>query len=377
MDIGNRKISARQLGRMAVYDYFPLTTLILPVMLSKSVGMDGFFALSAGGVAGYALLLLVLSQEQWMRKRGQSYGDFLQTCFGGWLTRLILLVYLAALWFGTAYGLQLLCSVSEQYLIRDTSARVILAVIVFLAVFGLWGGVESRGRMYELVFWFVLLPFLFLLILAGQNVEPDRWVPVFCAEGPQFFKHSYLVFAFLMGSICLPMRSENISEHADTARVMKQVYIFCISVNLVLFLLLTGIFGAPTVATMDHAVLTLTAMVKVPGGFLERQDAFLCGIWLISLFAFVENMMYAMTWCMKRMRGTQEYRGTLYIAGALVYVLALAMHDSVRLVSWLGTCYVQYVVPVLVGIVLVSYILMKWREKKSLQGNETCGEENG
>ena len=111
--------------------------------------------------------------------------------------------------------------------------------------------------------------------------------------------------------------------------------------------------------------------------FLFAVVGIIVGIWLISLFAFVENMMYAMTWCMKRMRGTQEYRGTLYIAGALVYVLALAMHDSVRLVSWLGTCYVRYVVPVLVGIVLVSYILMKWREKKSLQGNETCGEENG
>lgn len=43
MNIENEKISGRQLGRLVFYDYFALTTLLMPGMLAKAVGMDAFF----------------------------------------------------------------------------------------------------------------------------------------------------------------------------------------------------------------------------------------------------------------------------------------------------------------------------------------------
>ena len=383
MNIENNKISGRQLGRMVFYDFFALTTLVLPGMLAEAVGMDGFFALSAGCVVGYGLLLLVLVQMGKMHKRGQDYFTYLLDHFGRLLTFLILIVYLLTALFGAAYGLRLLCDISRQYLIRDTSAWLVLAVITVLAVYGLCAGLESRGRMYELVFWFVLLPLLFLFFLAAHNVEPDRWVPVFRAEGVQFLKNSYLVFSFFMSSAFLPMLAEGVSEHADVARVVKQGFAFGVCVNLALFLVLTGIFGAPTVATMKEAALTLTAMVKVPGGFLERQDALLCGIWLVSIFAFVENALYYAVWCLKKMSRKNENGRLLPGVGVFVYALALCMYRSQRFASRLTRVYARTAVPVLVGIVLVAYILSVWRGKKiparkntTLSGKKTgCREE--
>ena len=364
MNIENRKISGRQLGRMIFYDYFALSTLILPGMLAKAVGMDGFFALAAGCVAGYGLLLLVLVQMRRMRKSGQDYFTYLLDHFGRLLTFIILIVYLLTALFAAAYGLRLLCDISRQYLIRDTPAWLVLVVIVVLAVYGLCTGLEDRGRMYELVFWFVLLPLLFLFFLAAHNVEPDRWVPVFRAEGVQFLKNSYLVFAFFVSSAFLPMLAEGVSEHADVARVVKQGFAFSVCVNLALFLVLTGIFGASTVATMKEAALTLTAMVKVPGGFLERQDALLCGIWLVSIFAVVENALYYALWCLKKMSRKNENGWLLPGAGVFVYVLALCMYRSERFASQLSRVYARTAVPVLVGIVLVACILWIWRNKK-------------
>ena len=149
--------------------------------------------------------------------------------------------------------------------------------------------------------------------------------------------------------------------------------------NLALFLVLTGIFGAPTVGTMREAVLTLTAMVKVPGGFLERQDALLCGIWLVSMFAFVENALYFAVWCLKKMGRKNENGWLLPGAGAFVYVLAMCMYRSGRFVSQLTRIYARTLVPVLVGIMLVAYILSVWRSKKiPAQKNTTrSGERSG
>lgn len=363
MKIDNHKISGRQLGRLVFYDFFALTTLLLPGILAKTAGMDGFFALAAGGAAGYVLLLLVSVQIRRMRLARQDYFTYLRACFGKLLTAVILVVYLLTALFGAAYGMYLLCDITRQYLIRDIPAWLVLAVLAALAVYGLFTGIEGRGRMYEILFWFVLLPFFFLFLLAAHNVEPDRWVPVFCAEGSQILKSSYLVFTFLAGSVFLPMLSEGVYEHADMTRVLKQGFLFSVCANLALFLVLIGIFGTQTVATMKEAVLAMTAMVKVPGGFLERQDALLCGIWLISIFAFVENALYYAVWCMKRLGGKRARGWFLPAAAVCVYVLALCMYRSGRVVSMLSHIYLEIVVPVLVGIVLVAYILSKMKYK--------------
>ncbi|MBO5154460.1 MAG: endospore germination permease [Eubacterium sp.] len=364
MNIENNKISGRQLGRLIFYDFFALTTLLLPGMLAKEVGMDGFFVLAAGCAAGYGLLLLVLVLIRRMRQAEQDYYMYLLEHFGKLLTIAILFIYLLTALFGAAYGLRFLCDITRQYLIRDTPAWLVLAVIALLAVYGLCAGLESRGRMYEILFWFVLLPIFFLFFLAVRNVEPDRWVPVFRAEGISFMKNSYLVFAFFMSSAFLPMFTEGVSEHADVPRVLKQGFVFSVCVNLALFLVLTGIFGAPTVATMEEAVLTLTALVKVPGGFLERQDALLCGIWLVSVFAFVENALYYAVWCLKKISRKKESGWLLPGAGVFVYVLALCMYRSERFTSQLSRVYLRIAVPVLVGILLVAWILSVWRNKK-------------
>lgn len=381
MDIENNRISGRQLGRLVFYDYFALTILVLPGIVAKAAGMDGFFALAAGCAAGYGLLLLVLVSMKEMRRDGKTYDSYLRGYLGSFLTAMILLAELLTALFGAAYGLHLLCAISRQYLIRETPAWLVLAILTGLAVYALSAGIESRGRMYEMLFWFVLIPLLLLFFLAAHNVEADRWVPVFCTAGAKMFKSSYVVFAFFAGSVFLPMLMENVSERANAARVIKQGFLFSTCANLILFLLLTGIFGARTVATMDEAVVTLTAMVKIPGGFFERQDALLCAILLVSMFAFVENMFGYAFWCMKKISVTIQsrserncegierspksaHRWCLPVAGAVLYALAVCMQRSRSFRILLARIYLQIVVPVLVGMVLVVCMLSLWNNRR-------------
>lgn len=354
MNIENDKISGRQLGRMIFYDFFGLTSLALPGYLAKTAGMDGFFCLAAGFGAGYLFLLAVISQ---MKRMGKGYQPYLRERFGTVLTAAVLLCYFFIALFGAAYGLRLLGDVIRQYLIKDTPMWLVLGVLAVLAAYGLGAGLECRGRLYEALFWFVVLPLVLLFLLAMVSVEPEGWVPVFRADGKGFAAGSYVVFAFLMGSAFLPMLSEGLAEHADTARVLKQSFIFSMCINLVLFLLLAGIFRVPTMAVMEEPALTLTAMVKVPGGFLERQDALLCGIWFVSVFAFVENSLYYLVWCMRKISKKTENGWFLFGAAVLVYALAFAMHRSGEFTDILVHNYLWIAVPVLVFAVLLAGVL--------------------
>lgn len=354
MNIENDKISGRQLGRMIFYDFFGLTTLMLPGYLAKTAGMDGFFCLVAGFAAGYLLLLLVLAQ---MRRMQQGYQLYLRARFGRFFTVLVLICYFLIALFGAAYGLRLLGNVIRQYLIKDTPMWLVLGVLAVLAAYGLLAGLECRGRLYEAVFWFVVLPLIILFLLAMINVEPDGWVPVFHTDGGGFAAGSYVVFAFLMSAAFLPMLIDHVAGGAHVTRVLKQSFVFSMCMNLVLFLLLAGIFRVPTMAVMEEPALTLTAMVKVPGGFFERQDALLCGIWFISVFAFVENTLYYLTWCMQKISGKKETNWFLFAAGVLVYALALAMYRSKGLTDMLVHEYLLIAVPLLVIVVCLAGVL--------------------
>ena len=354
MNIENEKISGRQLGRMVFYDFFGLTTLVLPGYLAKQAGMDGFFCLVLGSLAGYLFLLLVLSQ---MKRMGQGYEPYLTQRFGRILTVLLLLCYFFIALFGAAYGLCTLGEVIGRYLIRDTSMWLIFGVLAVLAVYGLSAGLECRGRLYEVVFWFVALPLVFLFALSMYNVEPEGWLPVFAAGGRQLAGGSYVVFGFLMSVAFLPMLAGDIAQGTDTTRVLKQSFAFSMCMYLVLFLLLAGIFRTPTMAVMEEPALTLTAMVKVPGGFFERQDALLCGIWFVSIFAFVENALYYGVYCARKICRKREQGCFLFGAGLLVYVLGLAMHCSRAFMDTLARYYLVAAVPLLVIVALLGGVL--------------------
>ncbi len=363
MNIENDRISGRQLGRMVFYDFFGLTTLVLPGYLARRAGMDGFFCLVLGFFAGYLFLLAVLAQMKRMRT---DFPTYLSQRFGKVLTAVLLLCYLLTALFGAAYGLRMLADVIRKYLIRDTSMWLILGVLTVLAVYGLSAGLECRGRLYEVVFWFVALPLLILFFLSMFNVEPEGWLPVFAAEGGALAEGSYVVFALLMSVAFLPMLSEDVAKGADVPHVLKVSFVFSMCLNLALFLLLAGIFRTPTMAVMEEPALTLTAMVKVPGGFFERQDALLCGIWFVSVFAFVENALYYGVYCTRKICKRKEAGFFLFGAGLLVYVLALAMHGSPAFLDALARWYLRAAVPLLVTVTLLACILPAW-----------CGREKG
>ena len=66
-------------------------------------------------------------------------------------------------------------------------------LILGLVWYGLLSGIEGRARVYELLFWFILIPLFIMLASALDEVKTDYWNPVFLRE-KRFFAGSYYVF---------------------------------------------------------------------------------------------------------------------------------------------------------------------------------------
>lgn len=285
----NNQISGRQVFRLLTYDFLGMGTLLLPTMLADTAGRDGIFCILAGILATFLYLKLLRYLLKGMKT---SYPDFLkQKCgkicgyvlWGGYFLYFILMA---------SYTAYLFSTLMLNGLVENVSFYLVLLLILLLAFYGMAGGIEGRARVYEILFWFLMIPLFLMLFAACREVKPAYWSPVFVADGKEVLSGSYYVlFCYSMVSIVLFLK-EYVADRRKCVGAAEKAVWFSGGVFAVLYLILIGLFGVEALAQMKFPAVTMMSRVQVTGGFLKRTDAFMFSIWFFTLYAMLNSMVF-------------------------------------------------------------------------------------
>lgn len=285
----NNQISGRQVFRLLTYDFLGMGTLLLPTMLADTVGRDGIFCILAGILSTFLYLKLLRYLLKGMKT---SYPDFLkQKCgkvcgyvlWGGYFLYFILMA---------SYTAYLFSTLMLNGLVENVSFYLVLMLILLLAFYGMAGGIEGRARVYEILFWFLMIPLFLMLFAACREVKPAYWSPVFMADGKEVLSGSYYVlFCYSMVSIVLFLK-EYVADRRKCVGAAEKAVWFSGGVFAVLYLILIGLFGVEALAQMKFPAVTMMSRVQVTGGFLKRTDAFMFSIWFFTLYAMLNSMVF-------------------------------------------------------------------------------------
>lgn len=285
----NNQISGRQVFRLLTYDFLGMGTLLLPTMLADTAGRDGIFCILAGILSTFLYLKLLRYLLKGMKT---SYPDFLkQKCgkvcgyvlWGGYFLYFILMA---------SYTAYLFSTLMLSGLVENISFYLVLLLILLLAFYGMAGGIEGRARVYEMLFWFLMIPLFLMLFAACREVKPVYWSPVFVADGKEVLSGSYYVlFCYSMVSIVLFMK-EYVADRRKCVGAAEKAVWFSGGVFAVLYLILIGLFGVEALAQMKFPAVTMMSRVQVTGGFLKRTDAFMFSIWFFTLYAMLNSMVF-------------------------------------------------------------------------------------
>lgn len=285
----NNQISGRQVFRLLTYDFLGMGTLLLPTMLADTAGRDGIFCILAGILTTFLYLKLLRYLLKGMKT---SYPDFLkQKCgkicgyvlWGGYFLYFILMA---------SYTAYLFSTLMLNGLVENVSFYLVLMLILLLAFYGMAGGIEGRARVYEILFWFLMIPLFLMLFAACREVKPAYWSPVFMADGKEVLSGSYYVlFCYSMVSIVLFLK-EYVSDDKKHISAAEKAVGFSGGVFAVLYLILLGLFGVEALAQMKFPAVTMMSRVQVTGGFLKRTDAFMFSIWFFTLYAMLNSMVF-------------------------------------------------------------------------------------
>ena len=285
----NNQISGRQVCRLLTYDFLGMGTLLLPTMLADTAGRDGIFCILAGILSTFLYLKLLRYLLKGMKT---SYPDFLkQKCgkvcgyvlWGGYFLYFILMA---------SYTAYLFSTLMLNGLVENVSFYLVLLLILLLAFYGMAGGIEGRARVYEILFWFLMIPLFLMLFAACREVKPVYWSPIFVADGKEMLNGSYYVFfCYSMVSIVLFLK-EYVADRRKCVGAAEKAVWFSGGVFAVLYLILIGLFGAEALAQMKFPAVTMMSRVQITGGFLKRTDAFMFSIWFFTLYAMLNSMVF-------------------------------------------------------------------------------------
>lgn len=284
----NQKISMRQMTRLLVYDMIGISTLMLPRFLAGVLGADGIFAFFLALIPAFAVVWLL---ERSVSGSWKDFGEHMRR-IPLWLRIPILIFYICEGVLAAGYGVYLLGDLILQNLLPDESYWLIILILILLGGYGIWRGIEGRARVYEILFWILMAPLLLMLLLAARDVDTWYWTPVFShglwemilGTGAVFLFYLIVIFAFFLTPY---LQNSRMAGYSCRKSLLITAFL-----NGAVYLVLLGNFGVNALASMPYAVIDLMSMVKLPGGFFERQDAFMVAIWFFTLYAFINTGMF-------------------------------------------------------------------------------------
>lgn len=285
----NQKVSGRQAFRLLTFDLLGISTLLVPSVLAEYAGCDGIFCIAIGLAAGLLYLKIIGIV---VKDMDGDYFCYIEQKFGKIIGKIVELGYMVYFVSMAGYTAYLFSDVVLKSLLREESFLVVLLLLLLLTAYGLWGGIEGRARVYEILFWFLIIPFFLMLLSGLRDIRTDYWTPVFVSDKKGIFLGSYTVFHYLELISLVLFLGKYMKNKKTLLRAGKSSLILTGIIHAILYLLLLGIFGSAALSVMDFPAVTMMSMVQLTGGFLKRTDALMFGVWFFTLYALLNSTVY-------------------------------------------------------------------------------------
>lgn len=285
----NESISPRQLYRLYVFNLLGVGTLVLPNNLAK-LGKYGFISIALGVFMAW-LFMWIVSEVRERRKNiyDRSFGKTAHVKI--LIYDLIIAVYELS---QAAFLAWIFVKLIRDSLIPDESFTAVLLVIMAVCAYALSGGVECRARVYEVVFFFVLIPLAAMLLFAISDVRLD-YLMIKDRVGVDFgiadiFAGAYYVFAASISVFnILFVRERSVSQIRGS--VSKAILTYA-GILFLLYAVLLGSFGKYSLSEIEFPAVVLMSDVQIKGSFFKRADALMLSVWFFTLFSVLNMSLY-------------------------------------------------------------------------------------
>ena len=290
-------------------------------------------------------------------------GNILKTIIG--IMFLLLFLYVAAVL------LRNFCDSLQKIFLPNTPITYIMLFFIIGIVLANKLGLSSIIKINIIIVGLILLSAIIIFVAPISYFDFSNLFPAF-GNGidETFFSGLTNLFAFtgiayLYFLMPILDKPQNFKKVALISTIISSIYLFLSVVSLI------GLFSYLTTSKDIFSVVLITKVINL-GGFLERIDAILMLVWILSFLAYLSFILYFTLYTYKRVTNLHDQNGAIYLFTALIFGLALLPQNVIKINFLDNELLKVLTIPLIFIVPLIIFILanLKFKRKNKIQKRE-------
>lgn len=197
-------------------------------------------------------------------------------------------------------------------------------------------GIEKQGRIYEMIFWVLFVPFTLVILLGAGEVDYTVFLPHLDMSMGKLLLCGYMLLTFLLpveNYLYLRpfLRVPRALEGDKTAEEKRGKYsgtrsFFAILITVffmvILSLLLIGIYGVKGAGQEEMVTIAIMRYIRLPFGVLERFDVLMLWFFMTGCFVLICQTLYLSGYLLSQVFPKIK---RIYLLGAVVILVLAAV----------------------------------------------------
>ncbi|MGN0154009.1 MAG: GerAB/ArcD/ProY family transporter, partial [Lachnospiraceae bacterium] len=318
----NGKISEKQMRRMLVLPVFASVIFVLPYLsaqiFGKSVlpGVLVFFA--------FAILYVtcIYGLGKWQEKAAGGNISYLENAgrTGKCLAVIQLIRLLVRLTFYILLAVAILGEAQVPFMQGREADRLanlfVVLPLLLVALYGASRDVEKQGRIHEMVFWVMFIPFIIMILFGLYEVDYGVFKPRLTMSFGKIMLYGYALLTFILPvenylylSPDLRRRKVLVQKETDADGRVKGSHfyqkkqnlwisylavLFVVLLAVILTLFILGIYGVNGAGGEEMVTIAIMRYIRLPFGVLERFDVLMVWFFMTGCFILICDTLYYM-----------------------------------------------------------------------------------
>ena len=319
------KINTWQATALLTMSIIPTAILFPPAYLAQQTGRDAWFAILLAGVGGLLLAgFIVILSSAYPEYNLLQIGE---AVMGRYLGKMFTLAYAFFFIIVSAIVVREFSAFMVSSFMQFTPLEIFSAIMVSLAMYAIYLGVEVICRVSEIVFIVVMISLLFFVFLAYPELDLRAVLPILDSGMEPVFRGSITFFVWTGEIFFLSMLYPYLARPAQ-AWQSAVIPVAIVSLFLVVSAFITeSFFGFQLTSRILFPLLDYVRLIGI-AGFWERIEALVILIWVAGIYIKVSFYMYVAVIAVKQLFGLSQYRPLILPMGALVFILSVIMFEN-------------------------------------------------
>lgn len=325
------KISTTQLAIVISSALFGQYSLTYPKIIAGAAGTAAPLMTVAGTCCAAFSLFVFTRLSQ--RFSDQTIFDYSQGVIGKFPALLANILVFACFFMSSALLFRQFGEVLSTVVFRKTPIEVSILMVVVLVAFSCRRNAVKFS--YVLLFYwpFVILPFLFVIMMATKSVRPLNLLPLLGNETPKWSQAllspaSLYLGAFIV-TVLLPVTEK--PRQALRAAMLGIAVTGCLYLLLVMSTI--GIYGVQETLQLLYPTLEMARSIAIGGDVIERMDALFIIMWVINVYTTMYTIYYITSLSLSHLIKLQDHRLATTLLMPLVFGVSLLPQDQFQLYS--------------------------------------------